>query len=86
MTVANHYVVDLQILQVLAIWLDSCNQSFLLTRTGDYITHDYFVGNTSSNKAGYWGDYACDLPLWTLENLLQHLASKSDDVSIILSL
>ena len=45
------------------------------------LLNDYFIGNTSSNKAGYWGDYACDLPLWTLENLLQHLASKSDEVN-----
>ena len=35
------------------------------------------VGATA---AGYWGDYKCDVPLWTIEDLLQKLANKSDEV------
>jgi sphingomyelin phosphodiesterase len=34
---------------------------------------------TPDRLAGYWGDYRdCDLPLWTLQNMFQHIASKED--------
>ena len=29
--------------------------------------------------AGHWGDYNCDLPNCTLDNLLEHLAEKKDE-------
>lgn len=32
------------------------------------------LGN-SYTAAGYWGDYNCDTPLQTLENLMEYLAS-----------
>ena len=28
--------------------------------------------------AGHWGDYKCDLPLWTANNLFEHLAKHKD--------
>lgn len=37
------------------------------------------AGN-GSTASGYWGDYNCDLPLHTLVNLMQHLASVKDQV------
>jgi sphingomyelin phosphodiesterase len=33
--------------------------------------------------AGYWGDYKCDVPYQTLENLMQHLASIKDQVLLM---
>lgn len=33
---------------------------------------------SGSTAAGYWGDYNCDTPLQTLENLMQYLASNQD--------
>ena len=29
--------------------------------------------------AGHWGDRNCDLPLWTANNLFEHLAKHKDD-------
>ena len=29
--------------------------------------------------AGHWGDYNCDLPLWTANNLFEHLAQHKDE-------
>ncbi|XP_078571362.1 sphingomyelin phosphodiesterase-like isoform X2 [Branchiostoma floridae x Branchiostoma japonicum] len=38
------------------------------------------VGKEGPVPAGKWGDYRyCDTPLWTLENLLQHLAQKQSE-------
>ena len=32
--------------------------------------------------AGFWGDYrSCDIPLWTVENMFEHI-SKNEDVKI----
>jgi len=32
-------------------------------------------GDMSAGGAFYWGDYRnCDIPLWTLENMFQHIA------------
>ena len=33
--------------------------------------------------AGHWGDHNCDLPLCTLDNLLEHLAEKKDEFNWI---
>ncbi|KAK2703000.1 hypothetical protein QYM36_018450, partial [Artemia franciscana] len=34
--------------------------------------------------AGYWGDYRdCDLPLWTLRNSMEHIASTHSDIDFI---
>ena len=33
-----------------------------------------------STAAGYWGDYNCDVPLHTLENLMEFLGNRSDQV------
>jgi len=36
--------------------------------------------NDDSKLAGYWGDYRnCDVPLWTVENMFDHI-SKNEDV------
>ena len=36
--------------------------------------------------AGYWGDYRdCDLPLWTLRNSMEHIAS-THSVSLLLKI
>ncbi|XP_035688596.1 sphingomyelin phosphodiesterase-like isoform X2 [Branchiostoma floridae] len=38
------------------------------------------AGKEGPKPAGKWGDYRyCDTPLWTLENLLQHLAQKQSE-------
>ena len=37
------------------------------------------AGN-GSTAAGYWGDYNCDVPFHTLENLFQYLATIKDQV------
>ena len=37
------------------------------------------LGN-STTAAGKWGDYNCDMPYWTLENLMQFLSNRSDEV------
>ena len=29
--------------------------------------------------AGHWGDHNCDLPLWTANNLFEHLAQHKDE-------
>lgn len=46
--------------------------------------YNYHYDNCSTGNgktaAGYWGDYNCDVPLWTLEDLFQKLAQKSDEV------
>ena len=31
--------------------------------------------------AGHWGDHNCDLPLRTLDNLLEHLAERKDQLN-----
>ena len=33
-----------------------------------------------STAAGYWGDYNCDVPLHTLDNLMEFLGNRSDQV------
>ena len=38
------------------------------------------MSGNSSTAAGYWGDYNCDLPLHTLIDLMEHLASVKDQV------
>lgn len=38
------------------------------------------MAGNSSTAAGYWGDYNCDVPLHTLINLMEHLASIKDKV------
>jgi len=37
------------------------------------------LGN-STTAAGKWGDYNCDMPYRTLENLMQFLSNRSDEV------
>jgi hypothetical protein len=39
----------------------------------------YHTGS-GSTAAGYWGDYNCDVPFHTLENLFQYLATIKDQV------
>lgn len=41
------------------------------------------VAGNISTAAGYWGDYNCDVPLHTLINLMQHLASVKDQVNLL---
>lgn len=48
-------------------WAETCS---LLMYSGE--------GKTA---AGYWGDFKCDTPLWTLENLLETLANRSTEVN-----
>ena len=43
-------------------------------------THTHIHTGSGTTAAGYWGDYQCDLPYHTLENLMQHLQSISDEV------
>jgi len=38
------------------------------------------TGN-GSTAAGNWGDYNCDVPYQTLENLMEFLGNMSEDVS-----
>ena len=40
----------------------------------------YVVAGHGSTAAGYWGDYNCDVPLHTLENLMEFLGNMSDQV------
>eukprot|EP00731_Ephydatia_muelleri_P019987 Em0012g812a len=35
-------------------------------------------GTTPTNTAGFWGDYACDPPIWLVESAFQFLASVQD--------
>ncbi|KAL5489340.1 hypothetical protein EMCRGX_G018423 [Ephydatia muelleri] len=35
-------------------------------------------GTIPTNTAGFWGDYACDPPLWLVESAFQYLASVQD--------
>ena len=45
--------------------------------------HAKVAKNFKSNKAGYWGDYRnCDTPLWTIENMFDHI-SKNEEVILI---
>ncbi len=30
----------------------------------------------SQNAAGFWGEYTCDIPTWTLRNMLEHIAEE----------
>ena len=38
----------------------------------------YHTGTIPTNTAGFWGDYACDPPLWLVESAFQYLASVQD--------
>ena len=40
----------------------------------------FVVAGHGSTAAGYWGDYNCDVPLHTLENLMEFLGNMSDQV------
>ena len=40
----------------------------------------FVVVGHGSTAAGYWGDYNCDTPLHTLENLMEFLGNMSDQV------
>ena len=37
------------------------------------------LNNTTRPVAGYWGDYGCDLPLSTANNLVEHLSQHKDE-------
>jgi sphingomyelin phosphodiesterase len=41
--------------------------------------HPFLRGHAQKNRsqlAGYWGDYRnCDIPLWTLENMFEHISN-----------
>lgn len=28
---------------------------------------------SDSSRAGYWGNYKCNLPMWTMRNMLEHI-------------
>lgn len=28
---------------------------------------------SDSSRAGYWGSYKCNLPVWTVHNMLEHI-------------
>ena len=43
----------------------------------------YVCTGSGSKAAGYWGDYNCDIPFHTLENLFQYLATIKDEVILI---
>ena len=34
--------------------------------------------------AGYWGNYNCDLPYWTFEDMLWHIKEAHGEVSLVL--
>ena len=38
---------------------------------------------SGSTAAGFWGDYNCDVPFHTLENLFQYLYTIRDEVMLI---
>ena len=40
----------------------------------------FVVVGHGSTAAGYWGDYNCNVPLHTLENLMEFLGNMSDQV------
>lgn len=37
---------------------------------------------TGSTAAGYWGDYVCDVPYHTLENMMESIVAMKDQVNI----
>ncbi len=41
----------------------------------------YFSGDPQQDErpAGYWGDYSCDLPEWTMRNILEHIRDEQVD-------
>eukprot|EP00698_Gefionella_okellyi_P022364 TRINITY_DN7403_c0_g1_i1.p1 TRINITY_DN7403_c0_g1~~TRINITY_DN7403_c0_g1_i1.p1 ORF type:complete len:572 (-),score=106.93 TRINITY_DN7403_c0_g1_i1:145-1860(-) len=64
----------LRILQVTDMHYDPYYQPGSYADCGDIVCCRADDVN-GTRKAGYWGDYHCDLPQHTLENLLQHIAS-----------
>ena len=40
----------------------------------------YFNTGAGSTAAGYWGDYMCDVPYHTLENMMQSIVARKDEV------
>lgn len=42
--------------------------------------HLFYVLGNASTAAGNWGDYKCDVPYQTLENLMEFLGNMSDEV------
>ena len=44
---------------------------------------DLDKGNGDSG-AGYWGDYTCDLPPWTLDTTLAHIKRTHTDITLVL--
>lgn len=42
----------------------------------------YFAPGNASTAAGYWGDYNCDVPYHTQENLMQFVAGMKDNVCV----
>ncbi len=41
-----------------------------------------FNAGTGSTAAGYWGDYECDVPYHTLENMMESIVARKDEVHI----
>ncbi len=37
---------------------------------------------SGATAAGYWGDYMCDVPYHTLENMMQSIVARKDEVSL----
>ena len=38
------------------------------------------MANDTSKGAGYWGEYYCDTPVWTFENMLSQIKEQYSDV------
>ena len=38
------------------------------------------ITGSGPTAAGYWGDYNCDVPYQTLENMMQFIATMKDEV------
>ena len=75
MIVESHSAVDHQINQV------NVTESVQLKSTLRWFTGlCYFNEGTGSKAAGYWGDYNCDPPYHTLENMMEAIVAQKDQV------
>ena len=40
------------------------------------------MANETSKGAGFWGEYYCDFPVWTFEDMLRQIKDDYSDVSV----